>query len=359
MLDVETVEGTSFRGIADEDLTITALTRLAPGQTNARAISTGRHGPLRRPSRGMPTPPTCSRSPTRSRAPSGPDPHRRSTAPESVRRPTPSPRTLSHGRATDAREGRRSGQARVPTRGCVADAASAHRSAPVETAIQVAASISTTLGGVPRVCRGPWMTCTAPNGGTTRTSTLLPGAFSSEAAAAGSARRWRGRCAAASHPRPPRRGRHREPRRPSTMSIFLAISPDYDRPCETSSKLGRMSMHPQGARAELLAAVADHSWECASPHSPTRKRPRCGPCSSCSGVLDRIPASTTGPPSRVTSTCCCSGAAPTLLTSRTGLLSRWPRGPGRCRCRRDGLCARPRRRPGSIRPASRSLATLP
>ena len=33
MLDVETVEGTSFRGIADEDLTITALTRLAPGQT--------------------------------------------------------------------------------------------------------------------------------------------------------------------------------------------------------------------------------------------------------------------------------------------------------------------------------------
>lgn len=33
MLDVETADGTSFRGIADEDLTITELTRLAAGQT--------------------------------------------------------------------------------------------------------------------------------------------------------------------------------------------------------------------------------------------------------------------------------------------------------------------------------------
>ena len=33
MFDVETVCGTSFRGIADEDLTITELRRLAPGQT--------------------------------------------------------------------------------------------------------------------------------------------------------------------------------------------------------------------------------------------------------------------------------------------------------------------------------------
>lgn len=33
MLDVETADGISFRGIADEDLTITALTRLAAGQT--------------------------------------------------------------------------------------------------------------------------------------------------------------------------------------------------------------------------------------------------------------------------------------------------------------------------------------
>ncbi|MFD9426702.1 MULTISPECIES: hypothetical protein [unclassified Streptomyces] len=33
MFDVETAGGISFRGIADEDLTITALTRLAPGQT--------------------------------------------------------------------------------------------------------------------------------------------------------------------------------------------------------------------------------------------------------------------------------------------------------------------------------------
>ncbi|SEF36446.1 hypothetical protein SAMN05421837_110201 [Amycolatopsis pretoriensis] len=32
MFDVETADGRSFRGIADEDLTITELTRLAPGQ---------------------------------------------------------------------------------------------------------------------------------------------------------------------------------------------------------------------------------------------------------------------------------------------------------------------------------------
>ena len=33
MLDVETADGISFRGIADETVTITELTRLAPGQT--------------------------------------------------------------------------------------------------------------------------------------------------------------------------------------------------------------------------------------------------------------------------------------------------------------------------------------
>ena len=33
MFDVETADGISFRGVADEGLTITELTRLAPGQT--------------------------------------------------------------------------------------------------------------------------------------------------------------------------------------------------------------------------------------------------------------------------------------------------------------------------------------
>ncbi|KOV78339.1 hypothetical protein ADL03_40265 [Nocardia sp. NRRL S-836] len=33
MFDVETADGVSFRGVADEDLTFTELTRLAPGQT--------------------------------------------------------------------------------------------------------------------------------------------------------------------------------------------------------------------------------------------------------------------------------------------------------------------------------------
>lgn len=39
---------------------------------------------------------------------------------------------------------------------------------------QVSGSVSTTFGGVPRVCRGPGIACTAPSGGT-RTSTDLPG----------------------------------------------------------------------------------------------------------------------------------------------------------------------------------------
>ena len=55
--------------------------------------------------------------------------------------------------------------------------ASSQRREPVASASQVAASISTTLGGVPRVCRGPSTTCAAPNGGT-RTSRVLPGAAS-------------------------------------------------------------------------------------------------------------------------------------------------------------------------------------
>ena len=52
--------------------------------------------------------------------------------------------------------------------------ASAQLSLPVATLRKVTGSASTTLGGVPRVCRGPGMHCTAPNGGT-RTSTERPG----------------------------------------------------------------------------------------------------------------------------------------------------------------------------------------
>ena len=46
---------------------------------------------------------------------------------------------------------------------------------PVTSSSHVAASVSTTLGGVPRVWRGPSTHCTAPYGGT-RTSTDRPGA---------------------------------------------------------------------------------------------------------------------------------------------------------------------------------------
>ncbi|MEU4013714.1 CoA pyrophosphatase [Microbacterium sp. NPDC028030] len=53
-----------------------------------------------------------------------------------------------------------------------------------------------------------------------------------------------------------------------------------------------MSMHPQGARAELLAAVADHSWgvrvpQLADPHSANDAA-----VLILFGVLDRIPAPT-------------------------------------------------------------------
>src|SRR3954447_10740787 len=45
---------------------------------------------------------------------------------------------------------------------------------PVASRSQVAASVSTTLGGVPRVCRGPGTSWTATCGGT-RSSTDRPG----------------------------------------------------------------------------------------------------------------------------------------------------------------------------------------
>ena len=62
--------------------------------------------------------------------------------------------------------------------------AAAHRSLrrrppssrPVASSSQVRGSVSTTFGGLPRVCSGPEMHCTATNGGT-RTSTLAPGAI--------------------------------------------------------------------------------------------------------------------------------------------------------------------------------------
>ena len=53
--------------------------------------------------------------------------------------------------------------------------ASATDNSPAASSSQVRGSVSTTLGGVPRVCRGPATHCTATNGGT-RTSTLAPGA---------------------------------------------------------------------------------------------------------------------------------------------------------------------------------------
>ena len=52
--------------------------------------------------------------------------------------------------------------------------ASAHAIRPVASRSHVSGSVSTTFGGVPRVCRGPATACTATNGGT-RNSTDRPG----------------------------------------------------------------------------------------------------------------------------------------------------------------------------------------
>ena len=57
--------------------------------------------------------------------------------------------------------------------------------------------------------------------------------------------------------------------------------------------LGRMSMHPQGARAELLAAVADHSWGVRIPPLADPQNAHDAAVLILFGVLDRIPAPTT------------------------------------------------------------------
>lgn len=59
--------------------------------------------------------------------------------------------------------------------------ASCHAVRPIAISNQVTGSISTTFGGVPRVCFGPSTHCIAPNGGT-RTSTDRPGALSASTA---------------------------------------------------------------------------------------------------------------------------------------------------------------------------------
>ena len=73
-------------------------------------------------------------------------------------------------------------QPRLDLRGPRADSRSAPEalasttcSSPVASSSHVRGSVSTTLGGVPRVCLGPETHCTATNGGM-RTSTLAPGA---------------------------------------------------------------------------------------------------------------------------------------------------------------------------------------
>ncbi|GAA1165912.1 CoA pyrophosphatase [Microbacterium oxydans] len=56
--------------------------------------------------------------------------------------------------------------------------------------------------------------------------------------------------------------------------------------------LERMSMHPQGARAELLAAVADHSWGVRIPPLADPQSAHDAAVLILFGVLDSVPAST-------------------------------------------------------------------
>ena len=75
---------------------------------------------------------------------------------------------------------------------------------PHASRTQVVGSASTTLGGVPRVCRGPSTHWTAANGGT-RTSTLRPGARSTRTSR--SARDHQAHGLAGHRPAPPGRAR--------------------------------------------------------------------------------------------------------------------------------------------------------
>src|SRR5699024_601459 len=86
----------------------------------------------------------------------------------------------AHGRSSDS-AGPKSGRCslrsdRVPEASMLpASSAVAKSVPPVTRPNHTSAEVSTTFGGVPRVCRGPAMHCVTPNGGT-RTSTLLPSA---------------------------------------------------------------------------------------------------------------------------------------------------------------------------------------
>ena len=89
----------------------------------------------------------------------------------------PLPRRVSgRGRSDQGQVGRsRSARCPLTRRRPGVPGRRAQLSAPVATSSHVWASVSTTLGGVPRVWVVPATHCTAPNGGT-RTSTLRPGA---------------------------------------------------------------------------------------------------------------------------------------------------------------------------------------
>lgn len=78
--------------------------------------------------------------------------------------------------STNGRYGVRSARAPLARTRPAATAVS-KLTAPTESSRNVCGSVSTTFGGVPRVCRGPATHCTAPKGGT-RTSTDRPGARS-------------------------------------------------------------------------------------------------------------------------------------------------------------------------------------
>ena len=89
---------------------------------------------------------------------------------------SPGRRAGSAFRPTNGRYGVRSARAPLALTRPVATA-SAKLTAPAQRSKNVNGSVSTTFGGVPRVCRGPATHCTAPYGGT-RTSTDRPGARS-------------------------------------------------------------------------------------------------------------------------------------------------------------------------------------
>src|SRR5690625_1814789 len=146
------------RGAADP-----ALVGQVPHAGDGRALLHGALGALRRGRGG-------GVGPVRTHVPNLPRPAARPPSPPTVQFSTPTARRHRENRGRTPERSARTPDARTAP----VASASSQPVRPVARRRHVSMSVSTTFGGVPRVCRGPAIACTAAAGGT-RTSTELPG----------------------------------------------------------------------------------------------------------------------------------------------------------------------------------------